>query len=140
MWCSNCQQDVPVIASGDDLACCARCGRAAELGDSHMETASAEAISEMSEWGLELDGAPAESPTAVAAPPDVSGEDWLLDEEFRRLQSRFGKNSNPLHLAEAKSSNPSGSQLGALVQWRNHNPFPLRRPPPRGAAIRWSPG
>ncbi len=71
-----------------------RCGRPAELGD--LATTSPEAISEMSEWGLELDGAPPESSTAIADPPDISGEDWLLDEEFRRLQSRYGKKSNSL--------------------------------------------
>ena len=91
MWCSNCQQDVPMIASSDDTACCARCGRVAELADSEMETTSVEAISEMSEWGLELDAVTTESSTAVADPPLLS-DDWLLDEEFRRLQSRYGKN------------------------------------------------
>ncbi len=84
-----------MIASSDDMACCARCGRVAELADSEMETTSVEAISEMSEWGLELDAVTTESSTAVADPPLLS-DDWALDEEFRRLQSRYGKNANSL--------------------------------------------
>ncbi len=98
MWCSNCQQDVPVIASGDDLACCARCGLRGRSGR-HANHQSRSNFGNVG-VGFGTRRCAGGAPTAVADPPDVSGEDWLLDEEFRRLQSRYGKKTNALPAEE----------------------------------------
>lgn len=76
MWCRNCQQDVPAVVSGADVAriCCARCGdpfpgHTAAEGDQGAEPLSI-----------------VDFPHNSLSPPTNSLSDWKLEEELREAQ------------------------------------------------------
>ena len=84
MWCPDCQQEVPGIASHDDehRVLCARCGIAlsAVAGGAFMSTklAGCSADDECSESGM--------IETPQVAPPPIKLDDWELDEQLRRAE------------------------------------------------------
>jgi hypothetical protein len=87
MWCQNCQQDVPAIASGES-ARCARCGRS--LSRSASANSNAAGLNDAAEWGIDLSAAPAEPAFASQSTATTAADDtWLIDERLRNLQRRL---------------------------------------------------
>jgi hypothetical protein len=81
MWCTNCQQDVPALASGD-TARCAQCGRFLKRrADAPFAiSASSAAVDDFSPPNFALP-----VPEAPVSPSD----DWLLQQQVRHLQRRL---------------------------------------------------
>ena len=124
MWCANCHEDVPAIASAGEAACCARCGQALE--DASGAT-SIESIFEMGEWGVELD-TKADSATAVSEASAIE-DDWALEQELKRLSRRIGE---PLTTPPVERSFAQHSSL-LEPTWRidqAHLAVPTTKSPP----------
>jgi hypothetical protein len=98
MWCTNCQQDVPALASGD-TARCAQCGRFLKRrADAPFAiSASSAAVDDFSPPNFALP-----VPEAPVSPSD----DWLLQQQVRHLQRR-------LRLSDSADFAPAFSPVAA---------------------------
>jgi hypothetical protein len=110
MWCKNCRQDVPAIASEQGGAVrCARCRSLTGPGPEAAALAGFSSVSKLADHGLELDRPPGhrvESPqvepvsASVSIVPPRLGESfddlesWTLAAELQRIRRRYDSPSS----------------------------------------------
>lgn len=100
MWCQQCRQDVPAIASlGAGKFHCARCG--GEVGNRFAS--DPEALRDVSAAGIDLSAGPARRAAQRMASPEAPTrfDDWESDErlsELRRLLPRSAGSQQPAGL------------------------------------------
>lgn len=124
MWCTNCQQDVPALASGD-TARCAQCGRFLKRrADGTVATPDSSAPID--------DFSPSFAPP-VPVGPMTSSDDWLLQQQVRHLQRR-------LRLSDSADFAPTFSQVAtdeptATIKFPTPLAIPVRLRSPIAAWI-----
>ncbi len=91
MWCPNCRNDVPAIASGDRTQC-AQCGQS-------VRSNSARHRDPMADSGIDLSASSAGGASVGSTEfPLLSDDGWLLDEQVRHLQRRAHVPVAPPHM------------------------------------------
>lgn len=87
MWCSRCGQDVPGVASTDEVAlCCARCG--GKL-DCHCSSPMAARQPDAAHSPAGVEDSPGDPDAGLALGGPGSWDDWETDELLRHLRRKL---------------------------------------------------
>lgn len=131
MWCKQCRQDVPGIASrGDGRVSCARCGYDLRLNASPSHVAGVEAIAE---HGVDL------SETKPASPAPIMADDWVLEADLHRIKRLAGQNkATPSKTAALQNS--AGTKVFAPIPAAFARPSARRPQTPAAAKPQRRPG
>ncbi len=148
MWCPNCQQDVPHVASRDDGGkfCCARC-RGALSSDAPVDDEAHEVNDVLSAEDDETSSSI--EPIVASHRPPVDLDDWQFDEDLQSIERVMSSlrssgvfpsesDSTALTIDEAHSNIPNAHMRAEIQNQQSSTGNHDERRKPKSSFLAWT--